>query len=109
MNRNCNKLRDAKTYIDLMKKEWVRLTLTNVGSLSGIFLAACRHLSKTEQLQQYYTQLAIRYKLCCMQALRTTISFEMLSLISDVTVAIGILLAYDEVRKMLKGSLQPNS
>jgi len=98
MDQHCNKLVNSERYLDLMTKEWVRLTLTNVGSLNGIFLAACRHLQ--QQQQQYYTKLAIQYKLCCMQALREAISFEISSLISNSTVAIGILLAYDEVRIM---------
>jgi hypothetical protein len=99
MDQHCNKLRDSERYLNLMTKEWVRLTLTNVGSLSGIFLAACRHLLENQQ-QQYYTQLAIQYKLYCIQALREAISFETPSLISDSTVAVGILLAYDEVRRL---------
>ena len=103
MDQHCNKLVNSERDLDLMTKEWVRVTLTNVGSLNGIFLAACRHLLDLEnqqQQQQYYTKLAIQYKLCCVQALREAISFEISSLISDSTVAIGILLAYDEVRIM---------
>jgi len=101
MDQHCNKLRDSERYLDLMTKEWVRLTLTNVGTLNGIFLAACRHLlenQQQQQQQQYYTQLAIQYKLYCVQALREAISSEISSLISDSTIAIGMLLAYDELR-----------
>jgi hypothetical protein len=100
MNINCNKLRNSEQFLDLMSREWVRLTLTNTGSLSAVFLAACRHLLKTQkqQQQQYYMQLAIQYKLSCVRALREAIFFEKSLLISDSTVALGILLAYDEVR-----------
>lgn len=100
MNIHCNKLQDPTKYMDLMTREWVRLTLTSTGSLNGVFLAACRHLLKSQQQyqQQYYTQLVIQYKLFCVQALRESILFEMSSLISDSTFAIGVLLAYDEVR-----------
>jgi hypothetical protein len=104
MNINCNKLRDPMRYLDLMTREWVRLTLTNAGSLNGVFLAACRHLLKSQQQyqQQYYMQLAIQYKLSCVRDLREAIFFEMSSLISDPTIAIGLLLAYDEVRRISK-------
>lgn len=100
MNITCNKLKDPKTYLDLMTKEWVRLTLTNVGSLNGIFLAACRHLLQFQQQHQheYYLQLATHYKLLCLQALREAIFSEKSSMISDSTVTVGILLAYDELQ-----------
>jgi hypothetical protein len=104
MNINCNKLKDPMKFMDLMTREWVRLTLTNAGSLNGVFLAACRHLLKSQPQyqQQYYMQLAIQYKLSCVRALREAIFFEMSSLISDSTIAIGLLLAYDEVRRISK-------
>jgi len=103
MNITCNKLKDPKKYLDLMTREWVRLTLTSVGSLNGIFLAACRHLLQYQQQQHQqhdYMQLAIRYKLLCVQALREAIFSEASSTISDSTVTINILLAYDEVRRI---------
>jgi len=99
MNIHCNKLKDSESFMEFMTKEWVRLTLTNIGSLNGIFLAACRHLFKNQpQQQQYYMQLAIEYKLYCVRALREAISSEISSLISDSSVAIVILLAYDELQ-----------
>lgn len=79
-----------------MTREWVRLTLTNAGSLNGIFLAACRHLWM-QCRQQYYMQLAMQYKLSCVQTLRKTIYAETSSCINDSTIAIGLFLAYDEV------------
>jgi hypothetical protein len=100
MDKNCNKLNDPAKYLELLSTEWVRLTLTNVGSLNGMFLASCRHLLENQQQSQNYRQLAIQYKLYCVQALREAITFQMSSLISDSTVAMGILLAYDEVRRM---------
>lgn len=88
-----------------MTGEWVRLTLTNVGTQCGIFLAACRHLVE-QQEQLKYLQLATQYKLYCIRALQNAISSEVSSLISDGTVGIGILMAYDEVRRMLRLSFQ---
>ncbi|RDW63425.1 hypothetical protein BP6252_10970 [Coleophoma cylindrospora] len=98
MNIHCNKLREPERYIDLMTTEWVWITLTNVGALNGVFLAACRHLSEQLQQQPQYKQLAFRYKVSCVQNLREAISVEASSLISDSTVALGILLAYDEAQ-----------
>ena len=101
MNIHCNKFHERR-FVDLMTREWVRLTLTNVGSLSGVFLSACRHLLETQQeyQQQYFTQLAIQYKLSCVRALREAMLCETSSLISDSSVAINIMLAYDEVREI---------
>ena len=93
-------LMDSKRYVDFMTKDWLRLNLTNVGSLNGVFLASCRDLLEKQHGQpQSYIQLAIQYKMHCVQALREAITSEMLSLISDSTVAITMLLAYDEVRR----------
>lgn len=86
--------------LSLVIKDWVQLTLTDVGTLNGVFLAACRHLVENQQQQQYHTRLAVQYKLYCLQALREAISSETSSKISDSTVGIGILLAYDEVRNI---------
>ena len=97
MNTSCDKLRDPNIFMESMTREWVRLSVTHVGSLSGLFLSSCRHLLENSQ-QQCYIQLATQYKLSCVQALREAISSETPSLISDSAVAIGILLAYDEVR-----------
>lgn len=99
MDRNCNKLANSMGYVNLMEREWVRLTLSTFGTQSGIFLAACRHLLDQQQ-QHYYSRLAIQYKLYCLQALQKAISSEITSLISDATFGISILMAYDEVRRM---------
>lgn len=97
MNINCNKLRNASRYVELMTREWVRLALTNTGSLNGLFLAACRHLLMHRQ-EQRFVQLSIQYKLFCVQALRKTIHVETPAIISDSTIALGLFLAFDEVR-----------
>jgi hypothetical protein len=99
MDLKCNKLVDSGKYVNLMTGEWVRLALTNVGTQSGVFLAACRHLVEQQQ-QHKYSQLATQYKLYCIQALQNAISSEVSSMISDGTVGIGLLMAYDEVRRM---------
>ncbi|KAL5350410.1 hypothetical protein ACLOAV_003978 [Pseudogymnoascus australis] len=77
MDEKCNKLVDSQKYC-------------------GIFLAACRHLVE-QQEQLKYLQLATQYKLYCIRALQNAISSEVSSLISDGTVGIGILMAYDEL------------
>ncbi|KAH8588157.1 hypothetical protein B0O99DRAFT_677626 [Bisporella sp. PMI_857] len=100
MSNNCNELRNSAKFRDLMTREWAPLTLANIGSLSGAFLSACRHLLKYQQQEQqreYYVHLASQYKLASVRALREAISFEASSLISDSTVSIVMLLAYDEL------------
>lgn len=82
-------------YLELMRKEWVRLALTDAGFLKGIFLAACRHLSENHQ-QHQFLQLAIQYKLASVRALSEAISAGMAS-VSDATIAIVMMLAFDEV------------
>lgn len=99
MNITCNRLRDPLRYVDLMSREWVRLTLTNVGALNGIFLAACRHLLRyRHESKGDYVKLATQYKVLCMQALREAVVVEGGALISDGTVATNVLLTFDEVR-----------
>jgi len=102
MDKNCNKFNDPARYLDLLSKEWVHLTLTDIGSLNGMFLASCRHLLGTQQRFQNYKELAIQYKLYSVQALREAIAAHTSSRISDSTLAIAILLAYDEVGRMRK-------
>jgi hypothetical protein len=87
-----------------MTKEWVRLTLASAGSLDGIFLAACRHLLRSlpQDQQLYYLHLATQYKVSCVRALREAIDSEASSLFSDETIAMGVVLAYDEVRRWKK-------
>jgi hypothetical protein len=106
MNVHCNKLVEPTRYVNLMTSEWVRLALIDGGSLDGIFLAACRHLMRNRQ-PQHYTQLALQYKLSCVQALRKSLLAEATSLISDSTISIGVFLCYDEVR--IKASLVPKT
>lgn len=101
MNIHCNKLVDPTRYVNLMTREWVRLALINAGSLDGIFLSSCRHLMRNPQ-PQHYMQLALQYKLSCVQALRESLVAEVASLISDSTITIGVILCYDEVRIALK-------
>lgn len=84
------------SYLERMAKEWVRLALSDLGFLNGIFLAACRHLSENHRQQQFFKQLAIQYKLACVQALNNAISVETSS-VSDPTVAKVLVLAWDEV------------
>lgn len=91
----CHEL--AAYYIERMTKAWVPLALTDPGLLDSIFLTACRHLSANdwEQQQQQFTYLSVRYKLECLRSLREAISSKMI--FDDATVAIAVMLVYDEV------------
>lgn len=87
-----------------MTEEWTRLTVRRSDSLDSMFLIACRHLSRVAQLQpdrrQHYKQLALQYKVSCLQKLNKDFSMEMerASTISEETIATVMMLASDEVR-----------
>ena len=97
LSARCNKLGDVKENVNFMTKDWLRLNLTSAGSLSGVFLASCRDLVESKQRPQYYTSLSMQYKSHCFRALHEAISSERSSQIRDSTVAIAMLLAFDEV------------
>ncbi len=99
---HCSKLRDRQQYLNNMNREWTRLALTDAGCMSGLFLSACRHLSRQHPARAvFYQQLAERYKLACLQRLVQALSDEMASVISEATVAKATMLAYDEVSQLL--------
>jgi len=82
----------------LLIEQWARLALTDVGFCNGLLLASCRHLSlNNHPQQQFYAQLAIRFKLVCLQSLSATISAGP-SFINDSSIANVIELASDEVQ-----------
>lgn len=86
-----------------MREEWTRLTVRRGDSLDSMFLAACRHLSIVQHLQpeqrQHYKQLALQYKVSCLQKLNKDFSVEVdsASAISEETIATSLMLATDEV------------
>lgn len=85
-----------------MNKEWAPLAVSRKDSLDSVFLHACRHLQQNQQQpeqQQYFVQLATRYKGSCMRALNEAISAEISTLISDATIITVLMLAFDEVSK----------
>ena len=79
-----------------MISEWVRLAFTDTGFRSGIFLAACRHLSLYHLQQEKFVRLAVQYKVACLHTLNEALAAEVL-IISDVVVAKVMALAFDEV------------
>lgn len=96
VNEHCNRLRDSVNYLEKMTKEWVRLALSDLGFLHGVFLFACRHLVNNHHQQEFYDQLAIQYKIACVRAVNAAISVERVSF-SHRTVAKVLVLAWDEV------------
>ncbi|KAK7230041.1 hypothetical protein V2G26_002211 [Clonostachys chloroleuca] len=114
----CNRLWDKAEYRELMRGDWMRLVLARGYSLDALLLIACRHLAANKSLepdgQQRYMELAVKYKLSCVKGLNETISDEVVSIISDATVATVVMLACDEfwikepstARRHLDGALQ---
>jgi hypothetical protein len=84
-----------------MRGDWMRLVLARGYSLDALLLIACRHLAANKSLEpdghQRYMELAVKYKLSCVKGLNETISDEVVSIISDATVATVVMLACDEV------------
>lgn len=99
----CNRLLGPEEFRKLMLEEWTRLTVRRGDSLDSMFLAACRHLSIVQHLQpeqsQRYKQLALQYKVSCLQKLNKDFSVEVdsASTISEATIATSMMLASDEV------------
>lgn len=87
--------------LNSMTTEWVRLALGDAGFLNGILLNASRHLSAVHQHgdnQQLFGNLAIRFKLACVKAVRAAISADApMRSFSDSLVAVTMVLALDEV------------
>lgn len=97
----CNEL--PQFFTESMTREWVPLALTDIGLLDGIFLSACRHLAAhhcIDQKQQLFSQLAVRYKVECVQSLRGALLKKMPPF-ADSIVAQAVMLAYDEVSSYL--------
>jgi hypothetical protein len=95
LNFHCSLLKDPADYQEQIRKDWVRLALADVGLLSAILLATCRHLC-LHYSQDGYAMLAMQYKHSCLHALRKAISVEA-SLARDSTIASALALAFDEV------------
>ncbi|CAH0054536.1 unnamed protein product [Clonostachys solani] len=114
----CNRLWDKAEYRELMRGDWMKLVLARGYSLDALLLIACRHLAANKSLDpdghQRYMELAVKYKLSCVKGLNETISDEVVSIISDATVATVVMLACDEfwikepstARRHLDGALQ---
>lgn len=77
--------------------DWLRLSLTDLGSLCAMFLASCRHMSLFRPHGHKFMPLAIKYKLASIRILSTAI-LRSPSSASDTTVATAMALALDEVK-----------
>ncbi|ETI21035.1 hypothetical protein G647_07378 [Cladophialophora carrionii CBS 160.54] len=86
--------------LDGMVQGWVRLSLSDSGFLSGIFLNASRHLSGLSQQEQgaQFSQLATWYKLPCVRAVNDAINLRSEGMLfSDSVIAQVMILALDEI------------
>ncbi|KAK3357847.1 hypothetical protein B0T25DRAFT_170962 [Lasiosphaeria hispida] len=82
-----------------MTVDWVPLALADPGLLSGVLLAACRHLAVVEQdnARRYvFKTMAIQYKLVCLRNLTAALAVESLAL-GDSAMAKVIALGIDEI------------
>ncbi|UKZ48089.1 hypothetical protein TrVGV298_002325 [Trichoderma virens] len=107
-------------FVDSMIDEWIRLGLSDLGFLSGIFLTASRYLSVFHQPHQphhhqLFTEHATQYKLVCLKTLNEAISSSTLQgPFSDPVIAETMILALDEIslgdfetsRRHMKGALR---
>jgi len=84
------------SYAQFMAEEWMELAQSDTGLMNGIFLSACRHLSDEHHQQEFYTRLAVQYKIGCVRAVSEAISATISSNFGDSTVATTMLLALDE-------------
>ncbi|KAK3387826.1 hypothetical protein B0H63DRAFT_521847 [Podospora didyma] len=108
LNAQCPVLSNPRNARVQMDHDWVRrLALVDTGSISGIFLAACRHLSTNGCVQHHdhVVHMATEYKLTCIRSLNEAISTESSRrrdgqeglVISDATITKVLLLAMDEI------------
>ncbi|KAL7781037.1 hypothetical protein V8C43DRAFT_320184 [Trichoderma afarasin] len=90
-------------FMDSMIEEWIRLSLSDIGFLSGILLIASRYLSIFHQpyhphQNQMYTEQATRYKLVCFQTLNEAISSNTgQAPFTDSIIAETMVLALDDI------------
>jgi hypothetical protein len=100
----CN---EAETsYADVMTRTWVPFALSDANLIKTLFLTACRHLCQVSlspqwrESRQYtpFDQLAVKYKLDCVQSVRNAISVQTSSSspYSHAMVGTVLMLAYDE-------------
>ncbi|KAL7916806.1 hypothetical protein GGI35DRAFT_434032 [Trichoderma velutinum] len=107
-------------FVDSMIEDWIRLSLSDIGFLSGILLVASRYLSIFHQpyhphQNQLFSEQATRYKLVCLQTLNKAISFNTgIGPFSDSVIAETMVLALDEIslgdletsRRHMQGALK---
>ena len=96
LNLYCTVIKDPGNYHERMVKDWVRLGLDDPGFMSGIYLAACRHLALYEHQPVDYPLLAAEYKLACLRDLNSALAKKS-PLLTDATVSKALMLAFDEV------------
>ncbi|KAK1253989.1 hypothetical protein MKX08_007984 [Trichoderma sp. CBMAI-0020] len=93
---HCEHFTDNPMYRDGMKMELLPLILTNAGLLSGALLTTCHSLFIQSQ-NPGYKQLAIQYKVACLDHLNNAIRCET-DFIADATVIQALLLASNDTQ-----------
>ncbi|ROV92987.1 hypothetical protein VMCG_09004 [Cytospora schulzeri] len=103
---------DISYYRHGMIVHWVRLCLTDVGLLQGIFLASCRNLAKIHRNSanpaeaDMYEQRALQYRGECLRSMHESMSRDGKA-VTDYTVGKALFLAFNEAiqQKYMAGNL----
>lgn len=104
-NSCCDLFNLREAYRQGLLKEWIPLSFTDSGMMSGLLLTACRSLHDLYQNGPFqaapYLQLALKYKLALMRSISSDISKqgEQGASIAELTIAKTIMLAGDEVSR----------
>ena len=89
--------RMGKFHLDLLSvtSDWVRIGLTDAAFKNTIYLAACRHLWKTQRKENFH-ELSMQFKIACMRELNYEITKAVP--LNDTIIAKTVMLSWDEVR-----------
>ena len=88
---------EEEIYLSGLTNEWIPLTLSHTGIIDGLLLAACRSMvALYGHISTLYLESALRYKGEIIKNINRAITEEGFSP-SDVTLAMALLLASDEV------------
>jgi hypothetical protein len=76
----------------------VQSALIDMELLNGVFLSASRHLAQNNKRHIVFEELALHYKLACVQSVSKGILTNKIN-VGDSIIANVLMLAWDEVRQ----------
>lgn len=97
---SCTVIIPVEIYTCQVMTQWVPFAFADRCLLNGLFLQACRKIAAFQGHPQaeYFGRLALKYKIACIQLLRTLVSSRTTAP-SDKLIAGSLFLALDEVRQ----------